>query len=477
MKFFHRFCAVVCATAISSTLLAQDNAATPKPGNTQAPAGNQVDAAAVERATTNVRKAISVLIPGGIAEGTPRGDQFGSVIDKFGRGLARDAMDDLEKMCAADSELPPAEIIMAGLTFAVGDNKSGIALLESSAIKTPDYPGVYLSFAQLALNGGRVTDASLHADKTAKLIESGNLTPAQKDHFLKQYYEIASTIFSRRKQDSQADKMLELLQALAPNRPFYFYSKAELAFRAGKNEVALDFLKKHAQSIESKNLPELTLVDWLKNTGKTDSAEQLLVDTVTKNPNDATAQMTIARMHMAKENFPDAESAIKKFEQINGGEVNQSVDMKGRIAFAGGNYELAEAHFRNLNARTPNDPSTMNIYALSLVERNEAEKQKLARQLSGRVAERIPNNPLALASFGYICLKSGDKPLAQKLMQRVAMSRQATPEISYLLANWLVDTGQTKQAIDILKQAVDSKGLFLYRSESRRLLAKLQSQQ
>ena len=53
------------------------------------------------------------------------------------------------------------------------------------------------------------------------------------------------------------------------------------------------------------------------------------------------------------------------------------------------------------------------------------------------------------------------------------MSRQATPEISYFLANWLIETGQADQAANILKQALNTKGLFLYRSASRKLLTSL----
>ena len=437
------------------------------------PASSQPNQEAVQRATANVRKAISVLIPGGIVDGTERKTQLDAVIDKFGRGQARDAMEDLKRLCAADSELPPPEIIMAGLTFAIGDNKSGITLLENSAARNPDYPGVYLSFAQLALNAGRVTDASLHADKTASLLENAKLTDAQKEHFLKQYYEIAASIYSRRKQDARADEMLERLQAVTPNRPFYFFSKAELAFRAGDSDKALEFLKKHAASIESKNLPELTLVDWLKNTGQTEPAEKLLVDTVANNPSDAAAQMMIARMHISNENFPAASDAIRNFEKLNKGETNQSIDLKGRIAFAGGNYELAEAHFRSLNARTRNDLSTQNIYALSLIESKDPEDWKLARQFSGRVVDRMQNNPLALASLGYICLKTGETDLAKRLMQTAVMNQPKTPEISFLLANWLVETNQKDQAKLILQEAVDAKGLFLYRSAARRLLAKL----
>ena len=423
-----------------------------------------------------VERALSILIPGGIVEGTPRKEKFAAVIDSFSTGQARDALEALQKMSAEDANLPPAEVMLAGLTFAVGDQKSGLALLESSAIKYPQYPGIFLSFAQIALNTNRVTDASLHAAEAARLIDTANLTQEQKTHFFKQYYQVATGVFLRRKQYPEAGKMLEQLQKVAPNRPFYFLTKAEMVFREGNNDAALQLLKQHANSIESKRLPELTLVDWLKNSGKDESAEQLLARTVDQYPGDAQARLMTAQMYMAKENFRGALDALKKFEELNDGETNQSLDIKGRIAFAGLNYDIAAGHFRKLVQRAPNDPSSANILALCLIESKDPEARKQAQQISQRVAGRMSGNPLAIASLGYIYLKNGEKEKSAQLMQRVVMTRQGTPEISWFLANWLAENGQKDQAVRLIQQAVDTKGLFLYRTAGRQFLTSLKEQ-
>lgn len=470
------FASVVLFAASAANLNAQtgtgqSGAAPEQPNRFQAGAE---DNARAQKAMESIEKAIAVLIPGGIVEGTPRKEKFAAVIDSFTKGQARDAMDALEKMSAEDPNLPPADVLMAGLTFAVGDNKSGIALLESSAIKHPNYPGVYLSFAQIAINTNRITDASLHADKTARLIESGNLSPERKKHFLKQYYEIATSIFLRRKQNKEASEMLEELQAVSPNLPFYFFSKAEIAFRNDNNDAALQFLKQHAVATESKQLPELTLVDWLKNSGKNGPAQDLLLKTRQQNPKDAATQMMAAQMFLSKEDFPNALMALKTFEEING-ETARSLDMKGRISFAGLSYDVAAEHFLNLTKKAPKDASSANILALCLVESDDPDKKRQAMQISQRVASTMTGNKLAVASLAYIYLKNGETEKSKQLMQRVAMSRQATPEISYFLANWLIETGQPDQAANILKRALNAKGLFLYRSASRELLASLEA--
>ena len=464
--------ALVAGSLEAQTGTEQSQATPEQPNRFQA--GTEQNARA-QQAKETIEKAIAVLVPGGIVKGTPRKGQFDAVIDSFTKGQGRDAMDALEKMTAEDVNLPPADVLMAGLAFAVGDNKSGIGLLEKSAMKYPDYPGVYLSFAQIAINTNRITDASLHADKTAQLIETGNHSPEQKKHFLKQYYEIAASIFLRRKQNNEATGMLDELQAISPNLPFYFFSKAEIAFRAEENDAALQFLKQHAAATESKQLPELTLVDWLQKSGKNGPAQDVLLKTRQQHPKDAATQIMAAQMFMAKEDFANALMALKTFEEINGGETTRSLDMKGRIAFAGLSYDAAAEHFLNLTRKAPKDASSANILALCLIESDDPEKKKQAMQISQRVASTMTGNALAVASLAYIYLKNGELEKAKQLMQRVAMSRQATPEISYFLANWLIADGRPDQAASILKQADNVKGLFLYRSAARKLLSSLEA--
>jgi hypothetical protein len=58
-------------------------------------------------------------------------------------------------------------------------------------------------------------------------------------------------------------------------------------------------------------------------------------------------------------------------------------------------------------------------------------------------------------------------------MANVAMTRQTTPEISFFLSHWLNENGQSDKAAEILQQTIDSKGLFLYRSAARKLLASI----
>jgi predicted Zn-dependent protease len=445
-----------------------------QPTTGQPTTGSQTpeQAARSQKAADAILKAISVLVPGGLDEGTPRRQKFAAGIELFRQGKILQSRDEFRDLALIDPELPPAEIVMAGITFAIGDNKTGLSQLESAGLLHPNYPGVYLSLAQVALNQGRITDAAVHMEKTASLLASENLTDAQKKHFQKQYYEILTGVYFRRGQDKLAEQTLEQLQTLDPNAAFYLYSKAELAFKKELPDEALKFLKQHAEATKSKSLPEITLIDWFDSTGKKSEAESLLLDTLKKNPGDAQIQLIAAQMFMSKEDFPKAMVALDKFESFRGPTI-ASIDMKGRIAFAGQAYELAEKSFEELLKRNPNDANFQNVYALCLIESDDPEKQETAKKVSEQVVRRLPKNPLARGALGYVYLKLGEVEQAQRALGQLVLSQNNSPEISYFVANWLKGTGQKEEAAKVLNLALESKSLFLYRSASRKLLQEI----
>lgn len=434
------------------------------------------DAERGQAAVESVLKSISVLVPGGLDDGSSRKEKIAVAIEMFRRGKIANTMREFKDLALIDPELPPADVMMAGLTFAIGDNQSGLALLEKSAAKHPDYPGVYLSFAQLALNSNRVADASVHMEKTASLLQSGKLTANQQSHFRKQYFEIMTGIYLRRGQNDLAENSLAQLQEIEPDLPFYLYSKAELAFKKENRDEALQFLKQHALATESKKLPETTMIEWLEATGNNSEAEAYLLDTLQKNPDSAQVQFMAAQLFVSKEDFARALLAIDKFESIQG-QTPASIDMKGRMHFAGQNYELAEASFAELTQRQPRDANFKNVYALCLIESDDPEKQQLARQTSEQIVRRLPQNRLAVAALGYIYLRLGQVEEAGKFLRPVAMAPNNSPEISYFVARWLYETGKSADAEKILEMALETKSLFLYRSASRKLMQEIKAAQ
>ncbi len=429
-----------------------------------------------KRIATAITGAINVLIPGGIEANEQRKAGFATAVSMFQQGQVKTTLEHLEKMCQNDPELPPATMLLAGLTFSIGDNPSGIALMEKCAAENPRYPGVYLSFAQLALNSNRVTDASSHAEKTRQLLGESKFSTAQQKLFQKQYYEIFAGILMRRQRFDQARSTLEQLQAIAPDIPFYFYTMAEIEFRSANFDKALDLLRKRTQKINSQQLPEITLIEWFRSDGKNDMAEKLIGETLAAHPDVAQLHLMNASMLFRSEKFSQALVAVNKFEATEQ-ETDASINIKARVAFAGQSFSVAEAHFEKLVERTPSDLSLRNIYALCLIESGDQEKQQQALTISQQVATRLSRNPLAIATLGYVFLKTGNKPAANQIMSRIAANQVGSPEITYLIAQWQYEMGQKDTARQLLEQSVKVNSLFLYRSAAKSMLQKIKAEE
>ena len=97
------------------------------------------------------------MIPGEIDPGSPMDSSLKEVVDLFSGRKLKEAQGALEKLEAANSRVPPTNLMLAAMAYAVGDSISGKRLLESAAISDGDYPDIYFSFARLALRENRVT--------------------------------------------------------------------------------------------------------------------------------------------------------------------------------------------------------------------------------------------------------------------------------------------------------------------------------
>jgi predicted Zn-dependent protease len=425
----------------------------------------------VVKAKASLIDAMATMVPGGIQQGSPRETEFLKVLELFRTGKVRESLDELKRMATADTNLPPGELMMAGISFAVGDPKSGTVILEKSALDYPEHPSVFLSFAQLALNEGRVTDAQVQAEKSASLMSGGNFSPDQTKFFQGKYFELMSGVHLRRRQYDAAKATLERLNTINPDSAPYFVANAELLFQSADYDGALDQLTKYAEATKQTKKPVLTLIEWMQRAKKDDLARTWMEKALGMHPADSEIQLTAARFAMAQENFQAALVAIRNFEKEKG-EAFATKDMKGRIAFAKQAYGVAESHFEVLNKNAPKDINYANVYALCLIESNNAEKQQKAKQISQSIARSMPDNSLAMATLGYIHLKLDEVEESKALFSRVK-TNSVSPEISYFISHLFYKTGQVEQAEKILTQSTQTKSLFLYRSAAQELLAKI----
>ena len=165
---------------------------------------------------------------------------------------------------------------------------------------------------------------------------------------------------------------------------------------------------------------------------------------------------------------PAALEAIKRAEDASQ-ETPLSRTLKAKVSFARQSYGVAEVHYAALIAGQPMDSDLSNMYALSLVESNDPQKQSKALGIATRNLQALPNNRVAQASLGYVHLRMGDLDKARQLFAQVTQTAGTSPEIDYFVARYLVQAGDPAQAARFLDRALTYPGLFLYRSAAQQL--------
>jgi predicted Zn-dependent protease len=419
-----------------------------------------------------VFKELGQMIPGEIEPGSQLEASLKEVAMLFSNRKLKEAQKALEKLEAADSRVPPTKLLLAAMAYAVGDSNSGKRLLEATAISNSEYPDVYFSFARLALGQNRVTDADALADKALLAIQSsdGAFTSVQIDHFKRRYYDAKYQVAKGRGKMDDAKAAVAELVAIAPQEPQTLVARAEVAFEASQMDEALGYLREiDRQSDGSLRPAEVTLASWLQAKGKTDEAGALLKRAAGERSDDAQVQLALAKWLINQEDFPATLSAIKALEKIKG-DTNVSRELRGKVAFAQGVYAIAENHFKRLSSDNPTNFDYANLYALSLAHSPVKEKQDLAVNLARQVAQGRSASVSAVSSLAYVLLKTDQLDAAKAILGTVAKQPNLNAEVTFILCYMLSESGQFAQAKPILQKIVESKGLFLFRTEAKKLL-------
>lgn len=420
-----------------------------------------------------VLKELMQMIPGEIEPGSQLDASLKEVVELFSNRKLKEAQVRLEELKAANNRIPPTKLLLAAMAYAVGDSNSGKRLLEAAAISDGDYPDIYFSFARLALGQNRITDADALADKALLAIQSsdGAFDSEQIDHFKRRYYDAKYQVAKGRGKVDDAKAAVAELVAIAPQAPQTLVARAEVAFEANDMDNALGFLRKlgQQQTGESSRPAEVTLASWLQAKGKNSEAGALLKRAASERKGDEKILLALAQWSINQEDFPATLSAVKALEEIKG-DTNASRELRGKAAFAQGAYAIAENQFKRLSSDNPSNFDYANLYALSLAHSPTKEKQDFAVNLARQVAQARSGSVSAVSSLAYVLMKTNQIDAAKAILGKVAKQPNLNAEITFILCYMLSETGQGEQAKPILEKIVGAKGLFLFRTEAKKLL-------
>ena len=477
-RFFLATVVLACIPCLNASVFAQQPAnstaqTTPQQGTTQSAA--QADPKQRQAVIDSLVGEMDDLIPGDYADGSAEQKKLIEVANFFIERNEQKVRAALGELTIADPNVPPQELIMAGLAYAANNQTQGKAILEQAAILHRDHPGIALAFARLALLQSRYFDSLALSEKARTTNRTSKLSAQAKQFYESEILDVMTVIELRRNQLESAEQSALAWEKLNPNNDKMLIAAAEIQFLRNKPEAAVGFLNRRSDKVKQDFPTAGVMGKWYL--GKNDLAayEEQIQKAYSSNPNSGFVQIEYAASLLRKENFEQAMKIVDGYEASNGAS-SQSKLIRGRIAFSMRQYAPAGALFAGLFQEQPNNLEHSYLYALTLLENPNEKQQRQGLQLAQRNYQLNPNNQLTTSILAWALYKNGSKEVAMEIVSRAAKASPLVPDAAYLIARMLTEEGRGPQAKVILKPYVDSPAIFLYRARAKELLVSIEAE-
>ena len=434
--------------------------------------GTELPADAKQLLVDQLVRELDQLIPGDYAEDSKQSEQLVKIANLFAEGNEPGLRETLSELSAADPNVPPQDLLLAGMAFESNNSLQGKLLLERAGALDRQHPGIPLAFGQLAISQGRLFDAQTLVEKAQSLLQTSELSTEAK-----RYYEIAAlnslTIVEiRRNELKRAREYAKQWEQLAPDDDQMFLTTAEIEFLLEDIDAAQSHLQRRSEKQLAEIPTEIVLAKWFRNRNDLENYAKWVEAAWSKDPANPLTQLEYAAWQLRLDAFDTAAAAIESYE-AKIGESQESQGLKGRIAFSQEDYPAAESLFALLYQQQPNNFEFSYLYVLALLESNDPQKLQQAVTLAQRNYQALPNNQLAAASMGWALLKVGKLDLGQQLLTQASKAGEMLPDTAYFLASMMIDQNRNLQAKVLLDPFLNSKQIFLYRSAAKRLLEEI----
>jgi len=200
----------------------------------------------------------------------------------------------------------------------------------------------------------------------------------------------------------------------------------------------------------------------LRHSGRTDEGAALLQQSLTRNADDPTAYIALAQYYADAERGPQAVSVLqdaqKKFPSDRSitFELGATFDKQKR-------YADAEAAFKELIARDPQNAAALNYLGYMLAERGERLDESV-RYVS-KALELDPDNGSYLDSLGWAYYKADKLELAENNLKRAAEQLKTNSVIQGHYGDVLLKLGRYDDAIAAFTRALSGDGDSIDRAD------------
>jgi len=409
-------------------------------------------------------------------EGTPdveaQTELLRAAFEQFRQQKFAESLEQLTQAHQTYPALPPGRISLALFFLDIGQTRQSQQQLELAALLHSDSPLTFDAFGRLALVEGRLTDATVHWDRTLKLMTESNWDETRMNRLTRECELGLATVAERRGQWSPAQELLQRVLDRSPEDTSTRRRLAQAMFRSDQSDEAYRELIKTTETEPTFEPAELTMARFCTGQSKHDQAETWIKKAIEKHPDNTDVTATygswLLDRNRAREAAAQAKLALKVAPD------NPMVKaLVGSLAMTVGKYEHAERSFQELYASEPDNLEYSIQLSLSLIEQPDREKQQRALKLAETNARKYPRNEKSLATLGWAYYRVGRGDDARKLLQGVISSGRASADTVYFYARAIADDSRIDEVRSLLKKAIESDGRFVHRNDAKAWLEQI----
>jgi tetratricopeptide (TPR) repeat protein len=414
-----------------------------------------------------------VLAGAGFAQQPNPDPRLADARAKIAAGDADGALAAVEVAVAQHPDLPPAQLVFAGLLFQNRQPAAGRAVMERAAVERPDHPEVYAAFGRLAIAEGRLLDAALCFERGVSLASSDRWPAPQKRLWLNSAHAGAAAVAERRKDWKGAYASLMVLAELNPADAVTRWRLGRASFFIDKHDQAEELFRSAFKEDPRIGSAETSLGNlWLEK-GDDAKAEPYFTKAVTEHPTDARARHAMTRFLIHSGRGEAARQSAAKGLSMQPKETDARL-LAILASRQVGDVTAAEAIVENWLADSPQNPFALAQSAQLNALSKERSKKDLARERANAAVKAQQGRGDSQTTLGVVQYLLDD-PEAEKTLRGALLSGDANAETAFYLAMLLERKGDKEGAIRLYSRALEAPGLFIFRVEAENRRKKLKA--
>jgi tetratricopeptide (TPR) repeat protein len=396
----------------------------------------------------------------------------------FRAGDLPGALRTLRMAAEKNSDLPPAQAIVAG--WLAEDSQLGMArtMLEQLTVEAPGDPEAFVMLADLAGRSRQIAEATLLLAKAQELLPAAKLSAKRTGALKRRISGGLATLADTRRDWETAQKHFEALLAEDPKNPVALDQLARALFYLKKPDEALARLQEAAKLDPTMLAPEARLAQLYQqrsDKGDPKTAGEWWVKALTAHGKDARVRRAAAQWSLEVNKPEQAEEQAKAAVQLDPESAANQI-VRGMVAMVRKDYKTSEESFSKGHLLAPLNFTALSDLTLALAEqKDDAKKQRLALEFAQVLTRMFPDQPETAGTVGRTLHKLGKLDEAEAQLRKAVSTGTTAPEPYYFYAEVLAARGQKENAkkfAEAALRAVKSPAPFLWRAEAEALAGK-----